>query len=258
MIHLSCLYWHFIRGFASWQFVILLNILLVSRTNIFLKENPSTGKKLEIYNCKERVCGKETSISMMTSFPWDPRQVWGDHLNCQIVCLPIGPAQSAFSDIYRVAPPKMEQSIFLGLCSDQQLSFFTLLDKTSFPHYDNTKIIKIGWKLFILWVISYGLSFSGFAINFSSWWVAPKKRNSQFFRTLLWWTVIFFTLLDRASFPHYNDTKIIKFGWRTFYFMSNFLSTVIFGICHSFVIVPRNSGGSSIFSRKWQSIRNVS
>ena len=35
-----------------------------------------------------------------------------------------------------------------------------------------------------------------------------------------------------ASFPHYNNTKIIKFGWdlRTFYFMSNFLWTVIFRI----------------------------
>ena len=52
---------------------------------------------------------------------------------------------------------------FSELCSDQQLSFFTLLDRTSFPHYNNTKIIKFGWELFILWVISYGLSFSGFA-----------------------------------------------------------------------------------------------
>ena len=33
---------------------------------------------------------------------------------------------------------------FLGLCSDQQLSFFTLLDRTSFLHYNNTKIIKFG------------------------------------------------------------------------------------------------------------------
>ena len=41
-------------------------------------------------------------------------------------------------------PQKMEQSIFLGLCSDQQLYFFTLLDRTSFPHYNNTKIIKFG------------------------------------------------------------------------------------------------------------------
>ena len=47
--------------------------------------------------------------------------------------------------------------------SDHQLSFFTLLDGASFPHNNNTKIIKFGWELFIWWVISYGLSFSGFA-----------------------------------------------------------------------------------------------
>ena len=41
--------------------------------------------------------------------------------------------------------------------------FFTLLDRASFPYYNNTKIIKFGWELFILWVISYRLSFSGFA-----------------------------------------------------------------------------------------------
>ena len=67
-----------------------------------------------------------------------------------------------------VAPQKTEQSIFLELCSDEQLFFFTLLDRTSFPHYNDTKIIKFGWKLFILWVISYRLSFLGFAINMSS------------------------------------------------------------------------------------------
>ena len=33
---------------------------------------------------------------------------------------------------------------FSGLCSDQQLSFFTLLDGASFPRYNNTKIIKFG------------------------------------------------------------------------------------------------------------------
>ena len=48
-------------------------------------------------------------------------------------------------------------------CFDQQISLFTLLDRASFLHYNNTKIIKFGWELFILWVISYGLSFSGFA-----------------------------------------------------------------------------------------------
>ena len=48
--------------------------------------------------------------------------------------------------------------------------------------------------------------------------VAQKKhtRNSQFFWTLLWSTVIFSPLLDRASFLHYNNTKIIKFGWELF------------------------------------------
>ena len=44
---------------------------------------------------------------------------------------------------YRVAQ-KTGTVDFLGLCSDQQLSFFTLLDRTSFPHYNNTKIIKFG------------------------------------------------------------------------------------------------------------------
>ena len=41
-------------------------------------------------------------------------------------------------------PQKNGTVDFLGLCSDQQLSFFTLLDRTYFPHYNNTKIIKFG------------------------------------------------------------------------------------------------------------------
>ena len=73
--------------------------------------------------------------------------------------------------------------------------------------------------------------------------VAPKKRNSRFLRTLLWSTVILFTLLDRASFPHYNNTKIIKFGWELF-----ILWVILYGLSFSgFAInmslfVPRNSG----------------
>ena len=74
-------------------------------------------------------------------------------------------------NIYTGWPPQKQNkqkrnsrySRFSGLCSNQQLSFFTLLDRASFPHYNNTKITKFGWELFILWVISYGLSFSGFA-----------------------------------------------------------------------------------------------
>ena len=66
--------------------------------------------------------------------------------------------------VYRVARKKRNSRCsFSGLCSNQQLSFITLLDRASFPHYNNTKIIKFGWELFMLWVISYGLSFSGFA-----------------------------------------------------------------------------------------------
>ena len=67
--------------------------------------------------------------------------------------------------LYRVAPKKRNSrySQFSGLCSDQQLSVFTLLDRTSFPHYNNTKIIKFGLELFILMAIAYGLAFPGFA-----------------------------------------------------------------------------------------------
>ena len=64
-------------------------------------------------------------------------------------------------------PPKKKteqsiQSIFQDFALINSY-FFTLLDRAFFPHYNNTKIIKFGWELFILWVISYGLSFSGFA-----------------------------------------------------------------------------------------------
>ena len=51
---------------------------------------------------------------------------------------------------------------FSGICSDQVI-FFTLLDRASSSHYINTNIIKFGWELSILWVISYGLSSSKFA-----------------------------------------------------------------------------------------------
>ena len=51
--------------------------------------------------------------------------------------------------LYRVAPQKRNSQLS-GLCSHQQLSFFTLLDRASFSHYNNTKIIKFGSELFIL------------------------------------------------------------------------------------------------------------
>ena len=87
-------------------------------------------------------------------------------------------------DILRLAvinytgwPNKNGTVDFWGLCSDQHLSFYTLLDRTSFPHYNNTKIIKFGWKLFILWEVSYGLSFSGFAISLSL--IVPQNSGNR-------------------------------------------------------------------------------
>ena len=66
--------------------------------------------------------------------------------------------------LYRVAPKNGRVDTVDFQDFDLINSYlFTLLDKASFPHYNNTKIIKFGWELFILWVISYGLSFSGFA-----------------------------------------------------------------------------------------------
>ena len=74
--------------------------------------------------------------------------------------------------------PKINGTVnFSGLCSDQQLSFFTFLDRASFPHYNNPKVIKFGGELFILWVISYGLSFSGFAINLSL--IVPRNTRNR-------------------------------------------------------------------------------
>ena len=80
--------------------------------------------------------------------------------------VPLHDQPFAICMLYRVAHKKngtVDTVDFSGPCSDQQLSFFTLLDRISFPHYNNTKIIKFWWELFISWVISYGLSFSGFA-----------------------------------------------------------------------------------------------
>ena len=60
-------------------------------------------------------------------------------------------------------PPKKKKKKNRNSSDQHFFFFFTLLDRASFPPCNNTKIIKFGWKLFILWVISYGLSFWGFA-----------------------------------------------------------------------------------------------
>ena len=72
---------------------------------------------------------------------------------------------SARSRIYRVAQKKRNSQygrFFRSLFWSTAI-FFTLLDRASSSHYINSQIIKFGWELFILWVISYGLSSSGFA-----------------------------------------------------------------------------------------------
>ena len=45
-----------------------------------------------------------------------------------------------------------------------------------------------------------------------------KKHGTVDFLGLCSDQHLFFTLLDTPSFPHYNN-KIIKFGWKPFYFM---------------------------------------
>ena len=115
-----------------------------------------------------------------------------------------------------MAPQKTKQWMFKDFALINCYLCFTLLDRTPFPLYNNTNIIKSGWKLFILWVIFYGLSFSGLAINLSL--VGGPHQTEQSVFLGLWSNqqLLFFTFLDRASLPHYNNTKIIKFGWKLF------------------------------------------
>ena len=99
-------------------------------------------------------------------------------LNCQIILLLKRPLTHSWSSplisfhIYNSlslmyipgGPKKTGNSQFSRtLLWSTVTIFFSLLDRAYFPHNNNTKIIKFGWELFILWVISYGLSFSGFA-----------------------------------------------------------------------------------------------
>ena len=125
------------------------------------------------------------------------------------------------------------QSIFFRTWYDQQLSFFTLLDRASFPHYNNTKIIKFGWELFMLWVISYGLSFSGFA-----WFQSSEARLMT---------------ASAAHAPTHTSiqpaTKKSQYQWRAWivFLLGNTRSTEhntrsIYGRPKLSLIVPRNTG----------------
>ena len=86
-----------------------------------------------------------------------------------------------FDEILIPGGPKNGRVDFFRTLLWSTVIFFPLLDRTSFPDYNNTKIIKFGWRLFILWVISYGLSFSGFAIHFSLVGGPPKKTEQSNF-----------------------------------------------------------------------------
>ena len=73
-----------------------------------------------------------------------------------------------------------------------------------------------------------------YSVKQLSWHIpgGPPKNgtvDTVNFSRLARWTVFFFTLLDRASFPHYNNNQDHQIWLRTFYFMSNFLWTVISG-----------------------------
>ena len=66
--------------------------------------------------------------------------------------------------------PKNNGTInFLGLCSNQQLSFFTLLDRTYLLHYNQHQDHQIWLKTFYFMSNFYiDCHFCGFAINLSS------------------------------------------------------------------------------------------
>ena len=81
-----------------------------------------------------------------------------EHLLSEIFCMLLSPppkkktnkmdtlksVHTYIFQLHRVSRPKNGTVDLLGLCSDQQLSFFTLLDRASFPYYNNTKISKFG------------------------------------------------------------------------------------------------------------------
>ena len=66
---------------------------------------------------------------------------------------------------------------FPGLCSDQHLCFSPCwIEHLSLIMITPTSS-NFGWELFILWVISYGLSFSVFAIDLSL--IQPRNSGNR-------------------------------------------------------------------------------
>ena len=140
--------------------------------------------------------------------------------------------------LYRVVQKKtgtVDTVDFSGLRSDQQF-FSTLLDRASFPHYNNTKIMKFGWELFILWVISYGLSFLGFA-RFPEF-RGTINDSSKYMRQHLCWRQ-HLTSYKEISVPMTClDCKSLLGNTR----ITEHNTSSIYGRPKLSLIVPRNSG----------------
>ena len=146
--------------------------------------------------------------------------------------------------IPRVAPPQKKRNsrFFRTLLWSTVICLHLVPDRASFPHYNNTKIIKFGWELFILWIISYGLSFSGFArfpefrgtINdsFSST-CANTYQHSKCYKEIsvpLTWLDCK-SLLDNVVCKSMDNTRVTEHNTRS-----------IYGQPKLSLIVPQNSG----------------
>ena len=121
--------------------------------------------------------------------------------------------------------------ILITQAKNSQISWVNLksIEKLMSCHFNQIILILSIFQLLQYWFSS---SHSTFEIEYTGW---PEKNGTDdtvnFSGLCSNQQLSLFTLLDRASFAHYNNTKIIKFGWELFYFMSNFLWTVFFRIC---------------------------
>ena len=142
-----------------------------------------SGSQLTICTCRSQYyCLSETILKVVlcnkcSRPPWKLLCTW--LLTAEVIllactfskgiCALFEARQALLCNLHTGWPMKernsRKYSRFSGLCSNQQCDFqqFTLLDRASISHLITIKIIKFGWELFILWDISYGLSFSWFA-----------------------------------------------------------------------------------------------
>ena len=97
--------------------------------------------------------------------------------------------------------------------------------------YNNAKIIKFGCKLFILWVISYGLSFSGFA-RFPEFRANSYQHSTSYKEIPVPMTCLDCkSLLGNVVCKSMGNTRITEHNTRP-----------IYGRPKLSLIVPRNSG----------------